>query len=313
MPIRIPNDLPAGTALEAENIFVMPENRAREQDIRSLKILILNLMPTKVETEIQLLRLLSNSPLQIDISLLQMASHCSKNISQEYLDRFYQTFDSIRSEKFDGMIITGAPVESLDFEDVDYWDELCSILDWTRTNVFSTLHICWGAQAGLYHHYGIPKYPLQKKLSGIFGHRAVIPDEPLLRGCDDIFWMPHSRHTEVRAVDINRVPELNTVAVSDEAGVGIVTSDRGERVFLTGHMEYDSNTLSFEYCRDMEKGLDPDIPKHYFPGDDPGRDPEMNWRSTATLIMGNWLNYYVYQRTPYNIEEVGKADHGIKR
>ncbi|WP_400207260.1 homoserine O-acetyltransferase MetA [Methanomethylophilus alvi] len=306
MPIKVPNDLPAATVLENENMFVMRENRAASQDIRPLDLLILNLMPTKVETEIQIMRLLSNSPLQVNVRLLQMSSHVSKNTSQEYLDRFYDRFDDVKSRKWDGMIITGAPVENIDFEEVDYWDELCQIMEWSKKNVFSTLHICWGAQAGLNYHYGIPKYPLESKMSGVFAHKAIVRDDPLLRGCDDIFWFPHSRHTEVRAEDIIRNPHLHIIVVSDEAGVGIVVSENSGQVFITGHMEYDAKTLSYEYYRDLGKGMNPHIPYHYFPDDDPSKDPVMNWRSTANLIFTNWLNYYVYQRVPYDINEIGK-------
>ncbi|MDR2698576.1 MAG: homoserine O-succinyltransferase [Candidatus Methanoplasma sp.] len=305
MPINIPDDLPAGDALESENIFVMREGRATSQDIRPMKILVLNLMPTKIETEIQVLRLLGNSPLQTDISLLQMATHESKNTSQEYLDKFYYTFDEIKERKFDGMIITGAPVENISFEDVDYWDELCEIMEWSVKNVTSTLHICWGAQAGLYYHYDIPKYPLDKKMSGIFGHTMNIKDEPLLRGFDDVFNMPHSRHTEVRASDISRNPRLHVAAESKTAGLGIVTSEKAGQVFVTGHFEYDSGTLAYEYYRDQEKGLDPHIPDNYFRQDDPQNDPVVSWRAHATLLFTNWLNYYVYQQTPYDINEIG--------
>ncbi len=306
MPINIPDDLPAGAALESENIFVMREGRATAQDIRPMKILILNLMPTKIETEIQVLRLLSNSPLQTDISLLQMATHESKNTSQEYLDKFYYTFDEIKDKKFDGMIITGAPVENINFEDVDYWKELCEIMDWSVTNVTSTLHICWGAQAGLYHHYNIPKYTLNEKISGVFIHTPIVKDEPLLRGFDDVFNMPHSRHTEIRASDIKQNPHLHIVTESKEAGIGAVTSENGQ-VFITGHLEYDAGTLAYEYDRDSKKGIDPCVPCNYFPNDDPHNDPVVNWRSHATLLFSNWLNYYVYQRTPYDINDIGKG------
>jgi len=306
MPINVPDDLPAASVLEKENMFVMREGRASSQDIRPLDILILNLMPTKVETEIQLMRLLSNSPLQINVRLLQMSTHTSKNISQEYLDRFYDRFENVRSRKWDGLIITGAPVENIDFCEVDYWKELCEIMDWSVKNVFSTLHICWGAQAGLYHHCGIPKYPLEEKMSGIFAHRATVDDEPLLRGCDDVFYFPHSRHTEVRAEDINMDPHLHIIAESDEAGVGIVISEKAREVFILGHMEYDAKTLSYEYYRDTGRGMNPKVPKHYFPNDDPSKDPIMSWRSTANLVFSNWLNYYVYQMTPYDINDIGK-------
>lgn len=306
MPINIPDDLPAGEALESENIFVMREGRATAQDIRPMKILILNLMPTKIETEIQVLRLLSNSPLQTDISLLQMATHESKNTSQEYLDKFYHTFDEIKDRKFDGMIITGAPVENIDYIDVDYWNELCKIMDWSMTNVTSTLHICWGAQAGLYHHYDIPKYPLNEKISGIFAHTPNQKDEPLLRGFDDVFNIPHSRHSEIRASDIHKNPRLHIVAESKDAGIGIVISEKAGQVFVTGHLEYEAGTLAYEYDRDLKKGLNPHIPSNYFPNDDPHNDPIVNWRGHATLLFSNWLNYYVYQRTPYDINDIGK-------
>ena len=306
MPINIPDDLPAGEALESENIFVMREGRAITQDIRPMEMLVLNLMPTKIETEIQILRLLGNSPLQTNISLLQMATHESKNISQEYLDKFYYTFDEIKGRKFDGMIITGAPVENISFEEVDYWGELCEIMDWSVKNVNSTLHICWGAQAGLYRHYKIPKYPMAKKISGVFSHTLKVKDEPLIRGFDDVFNLPHSRYTEVRAADINRIPHLHVIAESKAAGVGIITSEKAGQVFLTGHSEYDAGTLAYEYERDVGKGINPDIPANYFPQNDPHNDPIVSWRSHATLLFTNWLNYYVYQRTPYDINEIGK-------
>lgn len=313
MPIKIPDNLPAGDQLESENIFVMTEKRAVTQDIRPLKVIILNLMPTKIETETQILRLLSNSPLQTDIFFLQMASHESKNISQEYLDRFYHTFDEIKNEKFDGLIITGAPVENIEFEDVDYWRELCCIMDWSVKNVFSTLHICWGAQAGLYHRYSIPKYPLPSKISGIFEYKVTTKDEPLLRGFDDVFNMPVSRHTEVRASDIYPNPHLHIVADSENGGVGIVISEKSGQIFVTGHLEYDAGTLAYEYDRDMKRGLNPHIPDNYFPNDDPHHDPVMKWRSHATLLFNNWLNYYIYQRTPYDIGDVGKDREETER
>lgn len=306
MPVNIPDDLPAASILESENIFVMTERRARTQDIRPLKILIMNLMPTKVETETQILRCLSNSPLQTDVELLQPATHESKNTSAEYLKRFYTTFDRVRHRKYDGMIITGAPLESIDFGDVDYWDELCEIMDWSRTNVCSTMYICWGSFAGLYHQYGIPKYSLDSKVSGVFEHRVLVENEPLLRGFDDRFYMPQSRHSEVRADDIARNPHLHIVASSDESGVGIVVSERNE-VFITGHFEYDRGTLSYEYERDVNAGMDAHVPDHYFEDDDPRRDPVVRWRSHATLFFTNWLNYYVYQLTPYDIDEIGRG------
>lgn len=305
MPVKIPDDLPAASTLESENIFVMSEKRADTQDIRPLKILIMNLMPTKVETETQILRCLSNSPLQTDVEFLQAATHESKNISKEYLERFYRTFDQVRHKKYDGMIITGAPLEFIDFADVDYWDELCEIMDWTRTNVCSTLYICWGSQAGLYHLYGIPKYVLDSKVSGIFEHRVLDFSEPLLRGFDDRFYMPQSRHTEVRADDISRNPHLHIVSSSDDAGVGIVLSEKNE-IFITGHFEYDRGTLAYEYERDLAAGKNPHIPDNYFEDDDPHKDPVVRWRGHATLFFTNWLNYYVYQRTPYDIDTIGR-------
>jgi len=308
MPINIPDDLPAGAALESENIFVMREGRAITQDIRPMKILILNLMPTKIETEIQILRLLSNSPLQTDISFLQMVTHESKNVSQEYLDKFYYTFDEIKDRKFDGMIITGAPVENIEFKDVDYWNELCEMMEWSLTNVTSTIHICWGAQAGLHYHYCIPKYPLSEKMSGIFRCTLNVKDEPLTRGFDDVFNMPHSRHTEVRASDINPNPRLHIIAESKAAGVCILTSEKAGQVFVTGHFEYDAGTLAYEYDRDLNKGLNPHIPDNYFPNNDPQNDPVVDWRAHATMLFTNWLNYYVYQLTPYDINSVGKSE-----
>ena len=304
MPVKIPDDLPAYSILESENIFVMNEKRADTQDIRPLKILIMNLMPTKVETETQILRLLSNSPLQTDVEFLQAATHESKNTSKEYLGRFYRTFDQVRDKRYDGMIITGAPVESIDFEEVDYWNELCEIMDWTRTNVCSTLYICWGCQAGLYHHYSIPKYPLDSKMSGIFEHHVLVPTEPILRGFDERFFMPQSRHTEVKAEDIRKNPHLHIVSSSPESGVGIVVSERNE-VFITGHFEYDRGTLAYEYERDLNAGMNPHVPDNYFEDDDPRKDPVLRWRGHATLFFTNWLNYNVYQRTPYDLDELG--------
>ena len=305
MPVKIPDDLPAASILESENIFVMTEKRADTQDIRPLKILILNLMPTKVETETQLLRLLSNSPIQTDVEFLQMATHVSKNTSAEYLKRFYRKFDDVRDRKFDGMIITGAPVECIDFTDVDYWDELCEIMDWTLTNVCSTMYICWGSMAGLNYHYGIPKYCLSSKLSGIFEHRKLDDKEPILRGFDDVFFMPQSIHTEVRAEDIKKNPRLHILATSDDSGVGIVVSERNQ-VFITGHFEYDRGTLAYEYERDLNAGMNPHIPDNYFEDDDPHKDPIVRWRGHATMFFTNWLNYNVYQETPFDIDEIGR-------
>lgn len=304
MPINVPNDLPAAGVLEDENIFVMREDRSTHQDIRPLEIIIVNLMPTKVETEIQLLRILSNTPLQVNIKFVQMKTHSSKTTSQDYLDKFYDVFDNIKKRKWDGMIITGAPVEDLPFEQVDYWDELCEIMEWSKTHVTSTLHICWGAQAALYYHYGIPKYPLSSKKSGVFVHRSISKDDPLLRGMDDLFRFPHSRHTQVKAEDILQNPHLHIIVDSDEAGVGIVVSEQCGQIFIMGHMEYDPNTLSYEYYRDLGKGMNPHVPDNYFPNDDPSQDPIMTWRSTANLIFSNWLNYYVYQNTPYDINSM---------
>ena len=294
MPIRIPDALPATDQLASENIFVMTEYRAMHQDIRPLHVVLLNLMPTKIATETQILRKLSNTPLQIEITLLRMASHDSKNVSEQHLETFYRTFDEIEHEHFDGMIITGAPVELLEFEDVDYWDELCNIMEWTRTHVHSTLHICWGAQAGIYYHYGIRKYELPEKVSGVFEHRQI--------------WAPHSRYTEVRAEDIERHPHLELVAVSDEAGVYIAKSTNSRHFFVFGHPEYDRATLNGEYERDIARGLDIAVPAHYYPDDDPTQPPSSNWRAHAQLLYTNWLNYYVYQTTPYDIESAGEAE-----
>lgn len=306
MPIRVQDSLPAIETLGNENIFVMTENRAMTQDIRPLKILILNLMPTKITTETQLLRMLGNSPLQVDISFMHTKTHCSKNTSLSHLETFYGTFDEFKSQKFDGMIITGAPVETLEFEEVDYWDELCEIMEWTKTNVTSTFHICWGAQAALYYHYGIPKYPLKKKVFGVYPHK-VVPEKKhkiLLRGFDDEFYVPQSRHTEFHSEDIKKVPELEILAESDEAGVYIVAAQSERQFFISGHSEYDADTLAKEYFRDKDKGLDIDIPKNYFPSDDPKRQPLMKWRAHANLLYSNWLNYFVYQTTPYNIDDI---------
>ena len=304
MPIKVQSNLPAIKVLESENIFVMPNEVALKQDIRPLKIIILNLMPTKIETETQLLRLLGNSPLQVDIELLQMASHTSKNTSPHHLTTFYKTFSQVKNETFDGMIITGAPVEQLEFEDVDYWEELCEIMDWSKHNVYSTFHICWGAQAGLYYHYGIKKFHLDEKLSGIYKHTILEPNHPLVRGFDDTFVLPHSRYTSVKEEDIRKQAELEVLAVSDKAGVSIVCSKTGRQVFVTGHAEYDRFTLANEYFRDQSKGIDSNIPYNYFPDNDASRKPPMTWRSNATLLYTNWLNYFVYQSTPYDLHEL---------
>lgn len=305
MPIRIPDALPAREQLEAENIFTMTEYRAFHQDIRPLNVLILNLMPTKIVTETQLLRKLSNTPLQIQVEFLQTASYIGHYTDSSHMDSFYTTFDAIRDRKYDGMIITGAPVENLEFSDVDYWDELCQIMAWSKQHVHSTLHICWGAQAGLFYHYGIPKRALDKKLFGVFSHRVLKPSSPLFRGFDDCFFAPHSRYTEVRAEDIQQVPQLEILAVSDRAGVFAVKTQDSRQFFITGHPEYDPDTLAKEYHRDVEKGLDIALPENYFPHDDPTQTPVVRWRSAAQLLYTNWLNYYVYQTTPYDIRKIG--------
>lgn len=306
MPIRIPDSLPATAALEAENIFVMTEYRAMHQDIRPLRVLLLNLMPTKITTETQILRKLSNTPLQVEVELLQTASHDAKNVATEHLESFYTTFQEIRHQHFDGLIITGAPVELLDFESVDYWEELCEIMEWSRTHVHSTLHICWGAQAGIYFHYGIPKHELPQKLFGVFEHRVVKPYSPLMRGFDDGFRAPHSRYTTVKAADIDAHPQLEIVADSPEAGVYIAKSEDSRHFFVFGHPEYDRETLKAEYDRDIAKGLDMALPAHYYPNDNPAATPRNTWRAHAQLLYTNWLNYYVYQTTPYKLEDAGR-------
>ncbi|MBQ4152825.1 MAG: homoserine O-succinyltransferase [Oscillospiraceae bacterium] len=302
MPIRIPVTLPAATTLEKENIFVMDEQRASHQDIRPLKIALLNLMPKKIETETQLLRLLSNTPLQVDIELIQTATHVSKNTPEEHLLTFYKTFDEIKHQKFDGMIITGAPIELMEYHDVDYWDELCEIMEWTKKNVFSTFHICWGAQAGLYYHYGVPKYPLPKKMFGVFPHRVLNHKHELVRGFDDTFYVPHSRHTEIRREDIEKCDALEILTESEIAGVHLIASRDGRQIFASGHSEYDLYTLSNEYFRDKKKGMRIEVPYHYFPDDNPNTLPMFIWKSHANLLFSNWLNYFVYQQTPYNLE-----------
>ena len=304
MPVKIPDTLPAMGILESENIFVMGENRALRQDIRPLRIAILNLMPTKIVTETQLLRLLGNSPLQVEIQLFHMETHESRNTPQEHLLEHYLTFADLRSQYFDGLIITGAPVEVLPFEQVDYWEELKEVMDWARTHVYSTFYICWGAQAGLYHYYGIPKYPLAEKMFGIFHHTVNVRHERLVRGFDDVFFAPHSRHTEVRRGDILAAPELVLLSESREAGVYIVLSADRRHIFVTGHSEYDPLTLQGEYTRDLQKGLAVPVPKNYFPGDDPGREPLVRWRGHASLLYVNWLNYYVYQQTPFDLNRI---------
>ncbi|MBQ6839794.1 MAG: homoserine O-succinyltransferase [Oscillospiraceae bacterium] len=306
MPIQIPNDLPAAGTLQQENIFVMTENRAITQDIRPLEIVVLNLMPTKVATETQLSRLLGNTPLQVRLELMHTKSHVSKNVAQEHLLTFYKGFDELKHRKFDGMVITGAPVEHMAFEDVDYWQELCEIMEWSKTNVHSTFHICWGAQAGLYYHYGIQKYPLEEKLFGVFEHQVDYKRSILLRGFDDQFWVPHSRHTTVLREDIEKVPGLRVLASSRKAGVYAVASREGRQIFITGHSEYDPDTLQREYLRDKNLGLPIHVPENYFPDDDDTRDPVVRWRGHANLLYSNWLNYFVYQTTPYDIMSIGQ-------
>ena len=301
MPIRIDNELPAKQRLEIENIFVMSNMRADTQDIRPLKILILNLMPTKLETETQLLRLLSNSPLQVDVEFLQVATHEAKNVSKSHMEKFYETYDDVKDRKYDGMIITGAPVEQIEFEEVDYWNELCKIMEWSKTNVYSTFHICWGAQAGLYYHYGIKKYPTKKKIFGIFPHKSLDETHPLMRGLDDIYYVPHSRHTEIKAQDIAQVQDLQILSYSEMAGIHIVADMECRKFFVTGHSEYDRDTLAREYFRDKEKGLDIDVPYNYFPNDDVNATPQMEWKGTANILFNYWLNYFVYQKTPYDL------------
>ena len=305
MPIRIPNDLPAASTLQQENIFVMTQTRALTQDIRPLEIVLLNLMPTKITTETQLTRLLGNTPLQVHLELMHTTSHKSRNVSQEHLLSFYKTFDELKDRKFDGMVITGAPVEQMDFEDVDYWEELCQIMEWSKTHVHSTFHICWGAQAGLYYHYGIPKRQLEEKLFGVFPHRADYKRAILLRGFDDTFYVPHSRHTTVLREDIEAAGGLKILASSPEAGVYAVMNKAGRQIFITGHSEYDPETLRTEYLRDKNAGLTIRIPENYFPEDDDSREPMVRWRGHANLLFSNWLNYFVYQTTPYDIMTIG--------
>lgn len=304
MPIKIPNELPATKVLTDENIFVMTETRAITQDIRPLKILLLNLMPTKIATETQLSRLLGNTPLQVELSFIHTKSHQSKNTPQEHLFSFYQTFDDIKQNKYDGLIITGAPVEHLEFEQVEYWDELCRIMEWSKTHVHSTFHICWGAQAGLYYHFGIKKYPLPEKLFGVFEHRVERKSSILFRGFDDKFFVPHSRHTTVRREDVENEPALKILAASPVAGLYAVSTENGKQVFITGHSEYDADTLKKEYFRDKEAGLPIHVPYNYFPNDDDTQEPIVRWRSNANLLYANWLNYIVYQTTPYELDNV---------
>lgn len=304
MPIKIPNSLPATGVLESENIFVITESRAISQDIRPLHILLLNLMPTKVATETQLARVLGNTPLQVELELLQVRSHESKNVSQDHMLAFYKTFDQVRDHKYDGMIITGAPVEHLPFEQVDYWDELCEIMAWSKRHVHSTFHICWGAQAGLYYHYGIRKVPLEKKLFGVFPHTVERKSSILFRGFDDVFMVPHSRHTTILREEVEAVPQLKILAASEEAGIYAMATDQGRQVFITGHSEYDADTLEREYLRDRNAGLPIEVPKNYYPNDDDSRPPMMRWRAHANLLYSNWLNYFVYQNTPYDLNKI---------
>ncbi len=305
MPIQIPNDLPATETLQKENIFVMNEKRAITQDIRPLEIVLLNLMPTKIATETQLSRVLGNTPLQVRLELMHMRSHVSKNTSQEHLLNFYKSFDELKHRKFDGMVITGAPVEHMAFEDVDYWPELCEIMEWSKTNVHSTFHICWGAQAGLYYHYGIQKRWMPQKLFGVFQHKADYKRSILLRGFDDVFWVPHSRHTTIDRKDIEAVPELKVVASSEQAGVYAVLTKKGRQIFVTGHAEYDAETLQNEYLRDKKMGLPIAVPENYYPNDDDTQEPLVKWRGHGNLLFSNWLNYFVYQTTPYDIMSIG--------
>ena len=305
MPIQIPNDLPAAGTLQQENIFVMTENRATTQDIRPLEIVLLNLMPTKIATETQFTRLLGNTPLQVRLELMHTTTHVSKNTPQEHLLNFYKSFDELKDRKFDGMVITGAPVENMPFEEVDYWPELCRIMEWSKTNVHSTLHICWGAQAGLYYHYGIQKQQLPEKLFGVFQHKADYKRSILMRGFDDTFWVPHSRHTTVLREDVEAVPELKIIASSEQAGVYAVMSKEGRQIFVTGHSEYDADTLEKEYLRDKNLGLPIRVPENYYPNDDDSKEPLVRWRGHANLLFSNWLNYFVYQTTPYDIMRIG--------
>ena len=304
MPIKIPNSLPATGVLESENIFVITESRAVSQDIRPLHILILNLMPTKIATETQLARVLGNTPLQVELELLQVRSHEAKNVSQDHMLAFYKTFDQVRHRKFDGLVITGAPVEQLPFEEVDYWEELCEIMEWSKRNVHSTFHICWGAQAGLYYHYGVKKVPLEKKMFGVFPHVVERKSSILFRGFDDVFMVPHSRHTTILREDVEKVPQLKILATSKQAGIYAMATDQGRQVFITGHSEYDATTLEKEYRRDRDAGLPIEVPRNYYPNDDDTQPPLMSWRAHANLLYSNWLNYFVYQNTPYDLNAI---------
>ena len=311
MPIKIPNGLPARETLINENIFVMPETRAKTQQIRPLRIALLNLMPTKIVTETQLSRLLGNTPLQVELELVQVSSHKSKNTSEEHMLAFYKPFYEIADQYYDGMIITGAPVEQMPFEQVGYWDELCQIMEWTKTHVHSTFHICWGAQAALYYHFGIDKVPLEKKMFGVFPHRVVYKNPILLRGFDDVFWVPHSRHTSIRREDVAAIPEIKILAESEEAGLYAMATQGGKQVFITGHSEYDPDTLNREYLRDKNAGLPIEVPKNYFPNDDDTQPPIVRWRGHANLLYSNWLNYFVYQSTPYDVMGIGRGERCV--
>ena len=308
MPIRIPNDLPAAAALQQENIFVMPQNRAVHQDIRPLEIVLLNLMPTKITTETQLSRLLGNTPLQVNLELMHTTSHKAKNVSQDHLLSFYKSFEELKDRKFDGMVITGAPVEKLPFEQVDYWQELCQIMEWSKTHVHSTFHICWGAQAGLYYHYGVPKKELPKKLFGVYRHEADYKRAIVLRGFDDSFWAPHSRYTTVDRKDVEAIEGMKILASSSEAGIYAMMMPEGRQIFVTGHSEYDPDTLEKEYLRDKAQGLNTAVPANYYPNDDDTQTPIVRWRSHANLLFSNWLNYFVYQTTPYDLMTIGQND-----
>ena len=308
MPIKIPNGLPARETLENENIFVMPEARAETQNIRPLRIALLNLMPTKIVTETQLSRLLGNTPLQVELELIQVSSHKSKNTAHEHMLAFYKTFDEIKEQYFDGMIITGAPVEQMPFKEVDYWQELCRIMEWTKTHVHSTFHICWGAQAGLYYHFGIDKVALDKKMFGVFPHRVTYKNSILMRGFDDEFYVPHSRHTAIRREDVAAVPEIKILAESEEAGLYAMATKHGKQIFITGHSEYDWDTLNREYIRDKNAGLPIEVPKNYFPNDDDTKEPVVRWRGHANLLYANWLNYFVYQSTPFDVMAIGRGE-----
>ncbi len=309
MPIRIPNDLPAAETLQQENIFVMPQDRAMTQDIRPLEIVLLNLMPTKIATETQLSRLLGNTPLQVNLELMHTTSHVSRNTSQEHLLSFYKSFEELKDRKFDGMVITGAPVEMMPFEEVDYWPELCRIMEWSKTHVHSTFHICWGAQAGLYYHYGINKKQLPSKLFGVYKHTVDYKRSILLRGFDDTFWAPHSRHTTVERADFESVPDLKILASSEKAGVYAAMTKGGRQIFVTGHSEYDPHTLQTEYRRDKNQGLPIAVPENYYPNDDDTQEPIVRWRGHANLLFSNWLNYFVYQTTPYDIMSIGNTEN----